>query len=90
MLIDKLSDFSPESAGQEGYREEGGEGAGTLIVALSNRQGRKGVDYRKEEEKRYKIGKRRKKEIHQKQSNKVLLASKCHCLCVDGLLIFKM
>lgn len=44
MLIDKLSNSSPESAGQEGYRGEGGVGEGTVIVALSDRQGRKGVE----------------------------------------------
>lgn len=44
MPIDKLSDSCPESAGQEGYRGEAGCKR-TLIVALSDGQGRKGVEY---------------------------------------------
>lgn len=43
MPIDKLSDSSPESAGQEGYRGWERKAEGIVIVALSDRQGRKGV-----------------------------------------------
>lgn len=55
MSIDKLSDSSPESAGQEGYKGRERKGEGIVIVALSDGQGRKGVE---DSERKNKRGKR--------------------------------
>lgn len=70
MPIDKLSDSSPESAGQEGYRERRkGKGEEIPIVAPSDCQGRRGWRVEKgiiREVKGKRTGKKRK--IKKKQS----------------------